>query len=388
MKLRLLGLGLVVSCLVTIGVVGSVSATWSPSFKSSDMATLKKGETHNGSFYVTGNTVTIDGIVTGSLYCAGSAVTINGTVDGDVLCAGQKVTINGTVGQDVRAAGQFVQVNGTIGGSLTAFGQDVQMGKDARIDGDVNGAGQQFTLEGTVGRDVAIGTQMLTLSGEVKGNVDVAVEQLQVGDSASVLGNFNYSASKELSIDASRVQGSVSFNPKENNHQDGRQFAAMAKMTFLFMLAVSAFIMMLIAPRFIDRSSELFAKQRLMTILLGFAAVFGTPIVAAFLLASFILVPLGVVLFLGWFSMLILSNIFFAYWIGAELLRSQSNTLVRMLGGIVVLFVVYMIPFINVLVMFVATIVGSGMIVATFTNGYKRPSYTAGAKKAVAAKSK
>lgn len=142
------------------------------------------------------------------------------------------------------------------------------------------------------------------------------------------------------------------------------------------MAAISALVIVLIMPRFVHRSSDLFRRQMLMTILLGFAFVVGAPIIAILLMVSVILAPLGLALLAGWLAVIVLGGAFFAYWIGSELLRSQSNAVIRMLGGVAVLAVVYMIPVLSGLVLFAAVMVGSGMIVTTLSNGYKRPSYT------------
>ncbi len=377
-RMQLLSLGLIASFLAVVGVATTASAVWSPNFNTADEAvTLAKDATHQGSFYAAGQSVTIDGTITGSLYCVGSTVTINGTVEGDVLCAAQKVTVNGTVGQDVRAAGQFVEIDGTVGGSLTAFGQDVRLGDEASVADDVNGAAQQITLDGVVGRDVAVGTQLFALNGEVKGNVDVAMEQIQLGSDASVAGNLNYSTQRELSFDESGVAGTVSYNPMpEGDYQDsGRQFFSAAKIMFLVMLAASALIAVLVMPRFLNRSSELFVREVPKTVLLGLATVFGLPALVGFLIVSVVLLPVGLALLFAWLTVVLLSGIFFAHWVGSELLRSQQNTIVRMLGGIAVMLVLYMIPFINVLAMFTSLVIGSGMIVTTLSNGYRRPSY-------------
>ena len=377
-RMQLLSLGLMVSFLAIVGLASTTSAVWSPNFSTADEAvTLARDTTHQGSFYAAGQSVTIDGTITGSLYCAGSTVTINGTVEGDVLCAAQKVTVNGTVGQDVRVAGQFIEVDGMVGGSLTAFGQDVRLGNEASVADDVNGAAQQVTLDGVVGRDVAVGTQLLALNGEVRGNADVAVEQVQLGNDASVVGNLNYSAQRELSFDESGVAGTVSYNPMpENGYQgNGRQFFSAVKIMFLVMLAASALVAVLVMPRFLNRSSELFTREMPKTVLLGLATVFGLPALVGFLIMSVIMLPVGLALLFAWLTVVLLSGIFFAHWVGSELLRSQQNTIVRMLGGIAVMLVLYMIPFINVLAMFAALVIGSGMVVTTLSNGYRRPSY-------------
>lgn len=333
-------------------------------------------------YMLSGDHVTINGRVTGSLYCGGSTVTVNGTVDGDILCAGQKVTVNGPVGGDVRLAGQFVEVNGAIGGSSTTFAQDVRFGDQSKVAGDLNGAAQQFTINGTIGRDIAVGGQSFTLNNQVSGNVDIAVQQIDLGGSALVLGNLNYGAEKELSFDQSLVKGAVSYNPTANSQgaHNGRRSGAAIGILLILMLAASAMIIALIMPRFLDRSSKLFSNQMLFTVLTGFAVVVGGPLIACLLLLSVLLAPLGIAFLFGWLAMLCLSGIFFAYWIGSELLRSQNNILVRMLGGTLILLVLYVIPFINALTMLIALIIGSGMIVLTFTHGYKRPNYTVSLK--------
>lgn len=387
-RIKLVSLGLVVSLAAAIGLVGSVSATWSPNLKATDDAVVvKEGDTHTGSLYVAGDTVTVDGTIKGSLYCGASTVTINGTVEGDVLCAGQKITINGTVGQDARLAGQFVEVEGNIGGTLTAFAQDVRLAADASVAGDINGAAQRFVLNGSVGRDIVLGAQSLVIGGEVKGNVDVGVEQLRLESGAAIVGNLNYGAETQQTIDAAKVQGTISFNQQTHGSQaSGEQLLGGMRIIFLLALAVSAMVVALIMPRFVHRSGELYSRQALLTTLLGFAFVFGGPIVVVLLLMTVVLAPLGLTLLFGWLAVLFLSGIFFAYWVGAELLRSQPNILVRMLGGVVIVLIAYSIPVLNVLTLFAAGVVGSGMIIATLTNGYKRPQYQVVAKKPAASK--
>lgn len=382
-KIKILVIGFFASCLVALGVTSAALAVWSPNFQSSDRVVLAEDKTHSGSLYATGSDVTVDGIIEGSVYCAGGTVTINGAVEGDVLCAGQKITINGAVAGDVRAAGQFVQVGGSIGGSLTAFGQDVRLDKGASVGDDINGAAQQATINGTVGRDLAMGLQMIDIHGEIAGGVDIAAEQIYLGSQASILGDFNYSAQRELSFDESQVAGSTSFNPSESEGgQQAGQFLGAVKVMMLMAMAISALTLALVMPRFISRSGEIFSKQMLMTTLLGFGVIFGTPIVVFLLLFTVVLAPIALALLFSWLVILFLSMAFFTYWVGAELLRSQSNIIVRMAGGVVIVFLASAIPVIGGIVMFIGGIVGSGMIVATVTNGYKRPSYQISAKEA------
>ena len=376
MKLKIVAVGVVASLIAAIGAVSTVGASWSPSFRSSnDTVTVAKDDTHAGSLYVAGDKVTIDGTITGSLYCAASTVVINGTVEGDVLCAAQRITINGAVERDARLASQYVHVDGQVGGSLTAFAQEVRLGKDSRVAEDINGAAQHATFDGAIGRDLAIGLQELMLGGTVAGNVDAAVEKVQLGSSATVAGNFNYSAQQKATFDDSKVQGSVSFNEDQNDSRSNDALVSATKFVLLIMLVATALAVALLLPRFVHRSSELFENQMLLTSLLGFAFVFGGPVVVGLLLFSIVLIPVGLALLFAWLAVLTVSGVFFAYWVGSALLRTNSNVLVRMLGGTAIVLILYLIPVLNAFTIFVAVVVGSGMVIATLANGYRRPSY-------------
>jgi hypothetical protein len=89
------------------------------SVQANQNVTVPKGETKTGTFYATGQTITIDGDINGDLICAGSTVNVNGAVHGDVICAGQLVSVNGPVDGSVRLAGQSVSVNNTVGRNKT-----------------------------------------------------------------------------------------------------------------------------------------------------------------------------------------------------------------------------------------------------------------------------
>src|SRR4051812_5664076 len=109
----------ILKVMAVIIAVGLPSVAVAYPVDSSQTVTLPKGQTKAGTFYATGQTVTIDGDVDGDLICAGQTVTVSGAVHGDVICGGQNVTINGPVDGSVRAAGQTVDVNGTVGRNVT-----------------------------------------------------------------------------------------------------------------------------------------------------------------------------------------------------------------------------------------------------------------------------
>ncbi len=376
-KMYAIAAGLLVSVGVAAGIVSTSQAAWSDSLRAKDgVVTIAEDETHQGSLYATGEKVVIEGNVTGTVYCAAGEVTISGSVDGDVLCAAQTLKLDeATVRGDVRVAGQYIEVSGGIGGSVTAFGQDVKIGDNTQIAGDLNGATQKTVLDGSVAGSLVSGGQMLELNGRVGNNADVSYASIDINDSAKVGGNFNYSSAREQDINTSVVEGEVSYNPAENKQADTDGLLG-ASILFSLALLVTGLVVAALMPRFLHRSSEVLRRQGVMTVLLGFAIALGMPIILFLLFLSLFLAPLAGILLLAWLLVSALSGIFFAYYIGSVLLRGVDNILLRMLGGSVVLLILYMIPIVNIFVLFAAWIVGSGMVVATLVDGYRRPAYS------------
>jgi cytoskeletal protein CcmA (bactofilin family) len=368
-------LGLAVSVGAVIGIAGVTQAQWSDNIQGGDSVSVKSGQVHKGSLYATGDQVTIEGTVEGDLYCAGRELIIRGEVTGDVVCAAQSATLEGMVGQDVRLAAQLATLAGKVEGSMTFFGQDLKVQSDGSIGGDLNGAVQFVTLGGPVSKDVLIGAQRLTLNSTVGGDINAALSQVVTGASAKVSGDFNYIADREIRVDESVVDGSVHFTRTEKgNKNTGSMWAFMGLMS----LMMTSLVIILLAPRFAERSHQIANGKPLTVGLVGFAVLFGSPMLAVLLIVTVFFAPLGLLVFALWFAAILASQAFFAYLLGSLFWRQQNNMFVRALAGVIVLFALYLIPGINVITGFTSLIGGIGMATTTLLDGYRKPSYTLG----------
>lgn len=373
-KLALTGAVIGLSALVLAAVPGVTSA-WSDNLRVSndgDVA-IASGDTHQGALYATGERVEIAGTVEGDLYCAAGEVVITGTVRGDVLCAAQTITIDGEVGNSARLAAQAVTIKSDIGRTATVFAQNLTVEGTSVVSGDLNGAVMSLDMRGIIEGDVAMGAQLMTFAGAVRGNTDVTTERLTVSDDARFGGNLNYTATREQTV-PDVVAGDVTYH-KPESQTSGTGVGLAGVLMLLLPMLLTALLLVLAAPRFIDRAYRLMGERPLDTVLMGFAVVFATPIVAMLMLLTVLLAPLAIMLLLAWMLVIMLAGTFFAYWIGASLLRSQTNVVLRMAGGLLVLIVLLLIPLVNVLTILALLVVGSGMVVRTVFNNYQRPRY-------------
>ena len=367
------------SLLAVVGFFGLTSvahAEWSQNAATGDTVTLAKDKTHKGAFYAAGSTVKIEGTVDGDVYCAGETIEITGSVSGSVLCAGKSVHVAGTVGRDIRVAGQNVTIDSKTEGAVSMFAQTATISQTATVAGEGKGGAQKIRIEGTGGEKVRVGGEEGGSGAVVGGNADIGAGHIIINDKGKVTGNLNYQADKELQLPQDKVGGKISYNPVPES--EGKTEAAGAAMGFVMMAVMllgSALLIAAIMPRFLQRSVEITQKGFGFVLVAGLITLFSIPFFIFFLAISIVGIPVAIILLLAWCVVMLLSGAFFAYWVGSLLLKKSNNILVRMGVGALVTLVLCLIPFVGVLVVLAALIIGSGMITRTLTYGYRAPNY-------------
>lgn len=325
---KLLKAGLVLS-IVAAGLLGfgaaDVSAKGGLDWESVE-PTLAKDDNHPRSMYSTDDNIKIEGDIDGTLYCVGNNVLVTGQVVGDVVCAARNITIDGSVGGSLRLAGQNINIKGSTMGDVTVAAQNVTLEEGSDVFGDLNGVGQNITTEGTIlGENHTIKT----------------VGPVEIDDSVWL---------KVL-------------------------VAAMVVLDIMIFGVIAS----LVAPRFIDRSRKVTKKNPVRVAIAGFIAVVAPPLAVAiwvimggFFASAVILSAAVLAIYVG---ILITSVVFTSYLVGSFILKKVKNVVYRMAVGSAVVGLLMLIPIANIVVAVVSAIIGSGVFVATLTEGYRRPSY-------------
>ena len=351
-----------------LGLLGSTTPTmaWSQNLiNGGDSVTIEQSAIKPGSVYVAGNNITINATVDGSLYCAGGHITVNGSVHGDINCAGQDITINGSVQGSVKLAGGTLSLGNKVGSDVSLFGQTATVRSNATVAGDINAGVQNLTIDGTVTRSVVAGVQSLNMNGKVGSMNIVDAQNLSLGKNARVSGDLNYQSEDELKLDSNKIGGAVHYHKPQPRHQVNPLYT-LALVFAAF--AVTALILTLAAPRWVDRSAGI-AKAKF-----GYVMLFGVLGVLAFTVVG---LPLALMMILAWLLLLMLSGTFFAYFIGALILPRVANILVRLFVGLVVTAALLVIPYsIGVFSVLIMLIMGTGIILTTLLHNYQPPRYS------------
>jgi cytoskeletal protein CcmA (bactofilin family) len=290
---------------------------------------LNKGETLNQNLYFGGQGANIAGDVNGDVVAAGSVIGVKGNVSGDVIAAGGRVNVSGNVGgnvfaaggtvdvegnvaKSVRVAGGTITISGTINGDLVIAGGQVYVLPDAVIKGDLLLGGGRADIEGSVVGKIWSQARELTLNNQVGGTTDLNVEDLVLGPKAVLAQGLTYHSYTEAKIDpAAKITGAVNFDRKQDSGRNRMFLPAIfsAAIFFKFLMLLAAALVILYVFKKFTASVVRDSMSGWKNIWFGFTFLVLTPIIGILLMITVIGIPLGILVFLGYVFVLVVSSV-------------------------------------------------------------------------------
>lgn len=353
-------------------LVGLVFLAWGGvanalSFHSGNNVLVRQTEKIDHTVFAGGNNVDINAEVYGDVFCAGQTVRISGTIHGDVICAGQTVTITGKVDGDVRLAGQNVVVSANVGGNATIAGQTFMLDSNASIDGDTTVGSSTALFNGSVGRDLLLGSQSANLNSVVGRDIKAGVTDLELGKTAKVKGNINYTSDNQLvKQDGAEIGGTVTQEkPKKDTGAKRISLFGFSVFWFLFLipsLLLVSIVLAFLFPDFMLATTERGLHSFWKPLLTGFLAFCAAPIVFVLLMVSMIGIPLGLIALLAWLVIISLSGPISGLYLGRRLFASIKHPVLSTIFGGLLLLVLYYIPVVGFFALLWAGCFGSGML--------------------------
>lgn len=378
MKLRLKIFSVFIFCLFAFAVPVSVLAQ--SNFRSGDTSTLPQNETIDRDYFATGKDVSVDGTVNGDAYLAGGNVTVNGTINGDLLAAGGNLNINGEVTGNIRVAGGNITVNGKVGRNVTAAGGSITASPNSQVTGSITSAGGNLNLLGPIGKQANLGGGQINIDNSVGSDVNAAVGNLTLSSRANVNGNLIYWSDTKASINPqAKVSGKVTQNipPKKEAPKADAAAGAYTAFKIISFLTALVFGLLLIRlfPNFTLQTAQTIKRNWLLSLGLGFLAIAVTPFAVILLLITIVGIPFAIL----WIFFLVfdlwLAKIFVAIAIGSSIaiyFKRQWTLYLAFLLGLIVYYIIGIIPLVGWLFSFTAAIVGLGAIILTKRNYYQK----------------
>jgi cytoskeletal protein CcmA (bactofilin family) len=350
--------------------------------------------------YAFAQTVTIDGSVKGDLIAFAYEVSHNGEVSGSVNSFCYRYAQSGRVLGSVRAFANIAAINGHVGRSVLLLGNDLSIRKGAKIMKDVALYGNIATVDGFVDGNLVFKGSTIYLTGMIEGDVELEAEKISITAPAVIKGNLTYTCKDEAKIDLESgvvIEGETVWNLPEDK-EDAATSGLLQKSMFTISNMLAAFLFgVILLALFGKYAKESFGQCRtrftfcfatgiltflivllsiiilmlsLSFVLVGLAVVSdnGAGLGAIILIFSILLVPItsfasvsGGVLF---YSGVVMTAAMMGFMI-ARTFNRQAEPLRKMqlLLGLIILSILFMIPYLGTIVYIVASLTGAGAIV-------------------------
>jgi hypothetical protein len=348
----------------------------------------------NDDLYVFGSNIFVTEDVAGDLIMAGGRIDVDGNIAQDLIAAGGMITINGDVGDDIRITGGTINISGDVKDDLLAAGGQISISKASVIGGVLVLTGGILNISCTVEDNAILSGGTITISGKINGDVRIDdVEILKVTGSAEITGDLVYSSSTRANISGDAVIGgevkeTIVKEVKPETIKTGRTPWAVFITTYIggsiiaFLgLLILGIILILAMPGFFQKFNDRMKNTLGYCVGGGAIVLFGVPIasVIIFIISMLLFITiigsgLGIVAMASNVIMLIvyglliyLSTIFLSYLLGRTILSKTSLNMdkygwkvLAYLIGLVIIMIVYSIPFVGWVIRFAGILFGLG----------------------------
>jgi hypothetical protein len=324
--------------------------------------TVAKGEVVNDDLFIGAATTEIDGVVNGDIFIGAQTVKIAGTINGSLHVGTQSLSLeNAFISGNVYAGSQNITVTGTnIKGSLITGTQTLNIDKASAVNGSIIAGVAVVTIDSQVKRNVIIGSGMLTIGDNARIGRDLyyatGSNQANISGKAKIVGvTHKYEAKTP--------------EPQISQKQTSRFFAT-AKIvssivSYLGALIIGLILMKLFAKRFTG-AVGMVSKSFWKSLGIGFLVIVSIIPALIILLITVIGIPLAGLALIVLILYIALSKIVVGAAVGnwiATKLNWNMDTFWPFALGLLIIYVLKLIPVAGGLVGFMVMLLGIGALI-------------------------
>lgn len=330
---------------------------------------------------IVGDKATVQHKILGTTIVMGNSVEVANDIDGDLIALGKDIMISGKVDGNLYAAGNDVSIKGSVAKDAFLFGNRVSLEKESIMGRDATLFASTVNAFGEVKRDGVVYAENCNLYGNIGRNMSAGGEEISVANGAKIAGDFAYQSKNDAKIEnGAKISGNVQKNEVEKKPVKAPS-PFKRVWGILFILGVAAVfwaVLLLIAPRLLDKFAALLADKP------GSAAGFGAivlvtvPIAAIILLCTVVGIPLSIILGATYAVLLYLAFFISAGAFGIVMFKNVFQTgdlhknIWYVLSGVFVVKLLTMLPFIGWLISLASVVFGLGLVLLLLVDFRKK----------------
>jgi hypothetical protein len=322
--------------------------------------------------YILAGNGTIDEKIHGDVYIAGGNVTINADVEEDLVVAGGKVVILGNIGGDLRVLGGQVSVYGNVAEDVVVVSGQLDISVNTVVGENLIVGAGLITIDGIIEGELRGVVGGIFINGSVLRDITLTIEDsIIISEDALIGGNLNYSAFLEARIPEGVVQGSVNFKKfqKERFLNDLNLLLFLQKVVSYASMVILLLVLVFFMPNALAEAAKNTKENLLKAFGMGVLTLVCIFVGTIILMVTIVGIPFALMAFAGMIIIFYFARIFAAIWLASYLFNFKAKFLRLKLffGGVIALFVYYLLGFIPYHIGRVATflilIIGIGSLV-------------------------
>jgi hypothetical protein len=327
---------------------------------------VAKNEIVDDDLFIGAQTVQIDGTVNGDVFIGAQTVKITGDINGNVHVGANTIYLGGIVNGNVYAGAQNILVSeANIGGSLLVGAATVNVDQSSVVEGSILAGAGAFSMNSQVGRSVYVGTGNMTLGDNTNIGKDL---YYAVGKNK---GQENISQSAKI---AGMIRKSeINTNQKREQLETAKKSMPAAMSVYKFGSTIISFLGALIIGFLYQKLCNKHLTQTANIVTKSFWKIFGIGFLAtiAFIPGVIILcitvigIPVAGLTFLLFILFAYLSKFVAGLAIGdwmSKKYKWKLSTMKSLGTGLLVIYILKMIPVIGFLTGLVVLWVGLGAL--------------------------
>ncbi|KAA3614857.1 MAG: hypothetical protein D8M58_10405 [Calditrichaeota bacterium] len=326
---------------------------------------INDGDSLSSDLFFFGRTLEYSAFSSNDVVGAGQSVHISGTVGDDLYAGGETVRIDGTVEDGVLIWAKEIIVSGVIKGDARLWGGNVHIMEGAEIFGDTYvGTGGLRIDKAILHGNLKGGSYTIHLNGEIAGDIEY-------GAGAAPYFGENFKSSGKASFVLKREPGTEMGNAPANLEiilkPEPRFFGKGAFYWFLVSAFVIGALIIALFGQFYQHVSEIGQNKTLVGLGTGFVFTVAFPFIVLF---SILFLPMAFILGALYLIILYLAKIMAAFIFGSfiskTIFKKEMNPYLSFAIGLVILSLLYQIPFLGGVVFVAAFLLGSGALLMYF----------------------
>lgn len=356
-------------------VVLLITPGYAITLRSGDALEIAENEVIDDDLILFAQSIDIKGKVNGDVCAFAQEVKVSGEIEGSIFSGAATIDIDAKSVKTIWAMGGNITISGLIDRNVLLFGGSLLIDDNARISKDLIAYGGKFNVEGDISGEIKGGVGKFVMSGK-SGNININAGETKIKSGAQISGDLVLESAEEPVIEEGVVITGETKLEKPEEKGEGILFAfapmlaffiAFMKIVMFIAKIIVGVILIALFKKFVRKVMDTFISKPWLSLGWGFLGFIVIPVAVMILFAVLIGFPIAVFGTYVYTILIYLSSIFVAFVVGEKIIQlfkkeGEISLYVSFIIGIIVLFVLGLIPVLGFIINILVLLFGMGML--------------------------